>query len=162
MRKIILIGLCISLLLTIGCQKKQIEPCTLTEQVKENLTEEEQTSFVEFVKSCIDAMAVLKNEESTYEEGLEALQITYKKVPNNWSWDNVENAKDKSISFFLQMMDCYMGCRNYANYADCKDAVEILAEEIAGQFEDKEAVREALTFSETRFKEIYDRGKKIQ
>lgn len=55
-----------------------------------------------------------------------------------------------------------MGCRNYTNYADCKDAVEAIAEKMADQFINKEDIREALTLSETRFKEIYDRGKKNQ
>ncbi len=162
MNKIIVIGICISCLFMIGCQKEQVEPYALTTQVKENLTEEEQAFFVAFTQSCIETMGVIRDENSTYEEGLQALQATYKMVPNNWAWNKIESISDKSISFFLQMMDCYMGCRNYDNYADCKDATELLAEEMASQFVNKEEIREGLTFSETRFKKIYDRGKKAQ
>ena len=162
MKRIILIGLCISLLFVVGCQKKAVEPYALTKEAKEALSEEEQTFYVDFVKSCIADIEIMRNSESTYEEGLEALQTTYKMVPGGWSWDRIDSITDESISFFLQMMDCYMGCRNYTNYADCKDAVEAIAEKMADLFINKEDIREALTLSETRFKEIYDRGKKNQ
>ncbi len=161
MKKIILIGLCISLLLVVSCKKQPVESYALTEEAKESLSEEEQTFYVEFVKSCIANIEIMRNSESTYEEGLEALQATYKMVPSDWSWNKIDSITDESISFFLQMMDCYMGSRNYNNYADCKDAVEAIAEKMASQFVNKEGIREALTLSETRFKEIYDRGKDL-
>lgn len=161
MKRVILIGLCISLLLVVGCKKQSNEPYALTEAAKVSLSEEEQTFYVTFVKSCIANMEVIRSSESTYEEGLRSLQATYKMVPNNWSWHQIDSITDESISFFLQMMDCYMGSRNYDNYADCKDAVEAIAEKMASQFVDKENIRESLTLSETRFKEIYDRGKAL-
>lgn len=160
MRKIILLGLCISLLCATGCQKEILVLCTLTEQSKQELSEERQIFYVEFVRATVEAMEFIKDESTTYEAGLQELQNVYRKVPKDWSWSEL-TIEDKAITFFMKMMDCYMGCQNYTNYADCKDAVELLINDIVVGFEDEDRVREGLSFSEARFKEIYDRGKEM-
>lgn len=82
--------------------KKAVEPYALTKEAKEALSEEEQTFYVDFVKSCIADIEIMRNSESTYEEGLEALQTTYKMVPSGWSWDRIDSITDESISFFYK------------------------------------------------------------
>lgn len=160
MQKIIVFGLCISLLCATGCKKEEVVLCTLTEQSKQELSETSQEFYVDFVKATVEAMEFIKDESVTYEAGLQELQKVYTKVPKDWSW-NEATIEDKAIAFFMNMVDCYMGCQNYTNYADCKDAVELLINDIVAEFEDEDRVREALSFSESRFKEIYDRGKKM-
>ncbi len=160
MKEVVLIIICIILCFGVGCKKEEVEVCTLTQETEEYLTKERKVFYLEFIRATIDALAIIRDENTSYEDGLEELQKVYDMVPVNWVQTEV-TPEDKAISFFMITMDAYMGCRNYSNYADCKDDLEKLINDIVDEFEYKDELREDLSFSEERFKEIYDRGKEM-
>lgn len=111
------------------------------------------------IKSLEELVATLNDENLTYEEGMEVMKAFLKNRPEDWSWEKKDEPIDLAWHFFMQMMDAFMGCQNYTNYADCKDAIDLMGEELTDLFEQSYDRRAALFMDEIRFYDLYKLGK---
>ena len=127
MKKLILVSICLCFTL-IGCQSIQPNPYELTREARNVLKPAKQEAYIEMIKSLEELVATLNDENLTYEEGMEVMKAFLKNLPEDWSWEKKDEPIDLAWQFFMQMMDAFMGCQNYTNYADCKDAIDLTKE----------------------------------
>ena len=158
MKKLILVSICLCFTL-IGCQSIQPNPYELTREARTILKPAKQEAYIEMIKSLEELVATLNDENLTYEEGMEVMKAFLKNRPEDWSWEKKDEPIDLAWHFFMQMMDAFMGCQNYTNYADCKDAIDLMGEELTDLFEQSYDRRSALFMDEIRFYDLYKLGK---
>lgn len=158
MKKLILVSICLCFTL-IGCQSIQPNPYELTREARTILKPDKQEAYIEMMKSLEELVATLNDENLTYEEDMEVMKSFLKNLPEDWSWEKKDEPIDLAWHFFMQMMDAFMGCQNYTNYADCKDAIDLMGEELTDLFEQSYDRRTALFMDEIRFYNLYKLGK---
>lgn len=158
MKRLILGSICLCVLL-MGCQSIKPNPYELTKEARDILKPAKQEAYIEMIQSLEVLVNTLNDENLTYEEDVEAMKKFLEQRPEDWSWEKKEEPMDLAWHFFMQMMDAFMGCQNYTNYADCKDAIDEIGKELASLFEQSYDRRAALFIDEIRFYNLYKLGK---
>lgn len=161
MKKCIMGYLVISTLLVLmGCQKVNTNPYELKKEVRQSMTPEEQEAFISMYQSLEDLVLHLNDDKVSYEEDIELIKSFYEKVPEDWQWEKQETPMDLCWFYILTTMDGLMGCQNYSNYADCKDAIDEVGGQLSELFTDTYDRRYSILVDENRFYTLYTEGKK--
>lgn len=149
------------LILLVGCGKIAPNPYELTKEARKIMRPDQQATYIQMMKSLEELVADLNDTSLSYSEEMNRLKKFYENCPKDWTWESDEPI-DLAWRYVMSMLDGFMGCVNYENYADCKDAVDALGKEITDYFEQRNERRKALIVKEDRFDELYEAGKKSQ
>ena len=139
-----------------GCGKIAPIPYELTKEARTVMKKPaEQEAYVNMIKELETLVVILNDEKTTKEEALKSLSQITKNCPASWKEDSGLLPMDKAWDFVMLMEAGFKGEDSYDNYADCKDAVDAIGEELSDQFTQSLDRRKALIVHEERFYQLY-------
>lgn len=159
MRKQMIGGLAITMLLVlVGCQKVEANPYELKKEVRKSLTPKEQEAFISMYQSLEYLVSYLNDASKSYEEDISLMKQLYEQAPEIGQRSDEEMPIDLCYQYLIMTMDGVMGCQNYSNYADCKDAIDKVGASLSGLFTQTYDRRYSILIDEERFYTLYTLG----
>ena len=161
MKKLIYVLSISMLLLAMGCGHVEPNPYELTKEAREEMKPDQQKEYIELIKSLEELVTNLNNENLSTNEAQALIADIYKNLPKDYKEEEDHTPLTHAWHFFMAMREGITGCDKYDNYADCKDSIDKMGEELANYFTQSNDRRKALIVSEDRFYDLYAAGKAL-